>query len=1079
MIIRLFLFAGLLLGATGLLSGQYTLSRNYTAKDGLGFTESFMIRSDAEGYLWTLSTNDILTRFDGREFTVMDTEFIGSTDAPTLASMGKELLLMEKSSNIRRNIRILRGDTTLLLSGLPRGVVMVYNLSEDDRLYFSRRDTLYGVDRLTAAVDTVFRIPYTGSATKLWYTLLPEGKVVVRAQVIPHYNSLHLGTRLAVDTVPVIRNLHGGYHVLPDGRFMLIRHRSPFIQLATPDGRITDSLQLRDQESYGTNNVSIRVYGDRIVYAYVAVRGNDRFAIALVADLATPFAVKPFACSPFEGGANGVMSLSNIDPNNFWIADHGGIHHFDPLITTFRERRPEMISSLHAIGDVANGNVVMGGYGTGFTVFDGTQLQRTTWPGISPVQPVMPGSIKDAAGNRLFLLERSTPNNLVRFGTDGSVLRLPLRDGTQSASNGTGFHFSKVRLPRSSPVLADRDYPPETDSVALIAVSMASFRSTKGMVKGGSIQLISDPVGTSVNPVLIGIDQGVDVKNVLCTAQDRAGRIWFAHSRTGMGFYDPATDRAITWTADSVGDPGAYAMVVDAHDRLWLGSPDGLYYFDDASSIAPQLTPHLRARRKSVNIREMEGAFVASLLLRGDTLIVGHKAGISFIDVSSTNVEQPPTVTLGSEYTGLGESEQNALLVDNQGLLWAGGTGAIRVDYKAFLGRDRRMRGAVKLAVRGLTKPLTPDAEGQFTVPRTDRSITLWYEPCSADQMRDNLYADLYLYDEDGSKIDSLLNASPADRLTVPRLAPGNYVFTVVAIVDNQPADRQSVPVKLVAYPSESWWFYPLILLAILTLFTVFAVWRIQTARTRQRIAEVEQRLTETQLQTRGEQVQTLINTINPHFVANAIQWIQSAVSNQLPAEEINLMGHYLGGNLRAVYSKSSVGKVAHSLLEEFAVVEGYFRIVNLKYEDKFNFVLPPQEVLERYAHVNVFLLQFQIHAENAMEHGLLNRQIGNNITIALHDEGDYLRFTVTDDGGGKTRASQLRRYNMRQRSGVGTSILQKLADIFNQTNPLPIRTTMVSDLHPEPDGSGQYYGTEVTILIPKSYNYAPPSNRS
>ncbi|MEL6659063.1 MAG: hypothetical protein AAFR36_21555, partial [Bacteroidota bacterium] len=57
--------------------GQYPLEERYTIQDGLKMTEIRQTMQDQEGYVWTLSVQGDLSRFDGASFINYSEEELG------------------------------------------------------------------------------------------------------------------------------------------------------------------------------------------------------------------------------------------------------------------------------------------------------------------------------------------------------------------------------------------------------------------------------------------------------------------------------------------------------------------------------------------------------------------------------------------------------------------------------------------------------------------------------------------------------------------------------------------------------------------------------------------------------------------------------------------------------------------------------------------------------------------------------------------------------------------------------------------------------------------------------------------
>ena len=125
------------------------------------------------------------------------------------------------------------------------------------------------------------------------------------------------------------------------------------------------------------------------------------------------------------------------------------------------------------------------------------------------------------------------------------------------------------------------------------------------------------------------------------------------------------------------------------------------------------------------------------------------------------------------------------------------------------------------------------------------------------------------------------------------------------------------------------------------------------------------------------------------------------------------------------------------------------------------------------YRHIMLPLMQILIHAENAVEHGLRNRKGSAFLRIILKDEGPYLKIVVEDDGIGYSNARKKNIGGTRQ----GERMLNSLHDIFNPRNVRKIISNIEDNIYLDQD-SGEAYGTRISILIPKRFNYELETDR-
>ena len=147
-------------------------------------------------------------------------------------------------------------------------------------------------------------------------------------------------------------------------------------------------------------------------------------------------------------------------------------------------------------------------------------------------------------------------------------------------------------------------------------------------------------------------------------------------------------------------------------------------------------------------------------------------------------------------------------------------------------------------------------------------------------------------------------------------------------------------------------------------------------------------------------------------------------------------------------------------------LVENYLYIQKKRFGDHLTYQLPPPAALEAFGKVEVPLMQVQIHCENAVEHGIRNKEEAGKVEIRLTDQPDFLHIVVEDDGVGRRRAAELGSRGTQQ----GTKMLDSLMHIFNQHNALRLRSEYEDEVFTGEDG--RKYGTRVNIWIPKNYRY-------
>ena len=160
------------------------------------------------------------------------------------------------------------------------------------------------------------------------------------------------------------------------------------------------------------------------------------------------------------------------------------------------------------------------------------------------------------------------------------------------------------------------------------------------------------------------------------------------------------------------------------------------------------------------------------------------------------------------------------------------------------------------------------------------------------------------------------------------------------------------------------------------------------------RIKELMDDVVKEQNAEKQSELRALQNQINPHFLYNTLDSIIYLI-DEGKNEDASAMVMALSKFFRISISK---GKTIISLRDEIEQVRNYLLIQKIRYKDSFDFSIDVDEDCMTF---NVVKLILQPIAENAIQHGLNNRDKGGRIDISGHLEGDMLHLIVKDNGYG------------------------------------------------------------------------------
>lgn len=243
-------------------------------------------------------------------------------------------------------------------------------------------------------------------------------------------------------------------------------------------------------------------------------------------------------------------------------------------------------------------------------------------------------------------------------------------------------------------------------------------------------------------------------------------------------------------------------------------------------------------------------------------------------------------------------------------------------------------------------------------------------------------------------------------------------------------------------------WLFIAVFVFSLVLFFVFR--RLYINRSRIQQHKLESRLIEIRLQALSAQ-------INPHFVSNALNSIQSYFIKG----DIEKASDYLadfGMLIRMVLDNSVKNFIPIS--EEMQFLSLYLKLEQLRMSHKFAFNISCDPLLSD-PEVLIPPLLIQPYVENAIWHGISNKDGYGEIDVHFGLNGNQLMVTVCDDGIGVEQSKKLQTQFPRKRKSYAMSInrdrIKLLGDFFKRQVAVSVA----------PFDKNKNTGTQVELIIP------------
>ncbi|MEM7038689.1 MAG: ATP-binding protein, partial [Bacteroidota bacterium] len=152
-------------------------------------------------------------------------------------------------------------------------------------------------------------------------------------------------------------------------------------------------------------------------------------------------------------------------------------------------------------------------------------------------------------------------------------------------------------------------------------------------------------------------------------------------------------------------------------------------------------------------------------------------------------------------------------------------------------------------------------------------------------------------------------------------------------------------------------------------------------------------------------------------------------------------------------------------LRDDLEALELYVRLEAMRHKDKFDYDIDVAEDVDQLDY-QVPPLLIHPFVENAIRHGIMNKEGQGNLRVAIRKEAgnQILCVTIEDDGVGRAKALELRSANGLHHTSAGMAMTEKRLALVNEACKTNIRMA-VTDLQ---NGAGKAAGTRVELWIPK-----------
>jgi anti-sigma regulatory factor (Ser/Thr protein kinase) len=590
------------------------------------------------------------------------------------------------------------------------------------------------------------------------------------------------------------------------------------------------------------------------------------------------------------------------------------------------------------------------------------------------------------------------------------------------------------------------------------------------------------------------ISPAAGIGHVVRMLQDPNGMLWICGAH-GLFSLDPESGTLVRFVPGIPSkDPGGYGFRGAAQDRtnsqmLWIVGLDGAYHFDKVSHVFESLEVpdrpgglymlmdvHETASQDLWSATWFGGlmhyniashdwqnfipedlhdgrwydVFKASLPLDENRIWVAGGAGFGIFDRTSEAFSFYPF-----ELNGQGALDSSfsygGICMTRQGNMVVTGLKGFSIS-SSLSGGDRLFFAPAMQAVEVEGKPISADrAISQLDeIYLDEREKTIAFTLTTPGNYSDA--STEFTYRLEGYEKDwQYLTGGTMVRYT--NLPRGNYRFLFRARIGQQDwlEGRPLVVEKEIAFFMQPWFYATL---GFILAGFIFLIYRLRV----QRIRNEEKLKTEFNKRIADTEMAVLRSQMNPHFMFNSLNSIKYYILN----EETDHANKYLTkfSKLMRLVLKNSQSRLVN-LSEELEALKLYIELESLRFKEDFKYEINVDVQIDQ-DDTYVPPLIIQPYVENAIWHGLLQKDAPGNLEVSIDRKNGMIHVQVTDDGIGREAAEALRSKSATKKS-FGTRITRDRITLVREIIGVDA-SVVTDDLR---DSNGKPSGTRVVIAFP------------
>jgi ligand-binding sensor domain-containing protein len=535
-----------------------------------------------------------------------------------------------------------------------------------------------------------------------------------------------------------------------------------------------------------------------------------------------------------------------------------------------------------------------------------------------------------------------------------------------------------------------------------------------------------DPVSGKCNKIFDGFPgKGGEIKKLVVSdaAEDSAGNLWLCDLDEGIIFYDRKSGKFSLPFIQQVG-AGVHTSRIYVHDGFFytLANSTFVKWKDKNSCIKINFPPEIE-----------KPAYDFAPDLQGNWWFA-TKNGLIYFNEAKNTFKRFTTAD------GLYSNDLDAtVFCAPSGKMIIGALSFLTVfDPNKILQSSQKVPQILFTKFTANGNSIADIGSNTINLDHNNNNIVFeWALPDYTNALRNQYYCRLQGIDSSWRYVGNKGEVQYAN------LSPGTYTILLRAANANGDFANDNITIHFIIHPPfwKTNWFLALVVL--LAGFFIYWLFR-RRVNIVKRKAALQQQMSELEMKALRAQM-------NPHFIFNSLNSIQECIVTKNTDAAYNYLSQF-SKLVRRILENS--GKEMVPLKEEQELMQWYLSLEQLRFTDEFTFSIQnncsnPQ--------IEIPSMIVQPFIENALWHGLANKQGKKIISLVFNDDNTGIAIEISDNGIGRKAAALLPRRPDKQ--SMGLDITKERLQNYSHTSSIEIIDLL--------DTNGNAGGTKVIIHLP------------